>query len=161
MVVVVLGLGFVYLRVAQSSPVKGKPAKKQTSKAAPKTVAYSQDVFCVDGNYSPSHPLICVGEGQIAKPNPANIYDVESDDGKRSSRHVRIHWFAQRTVALEVTFKTPGCVEKQPDCDHLGHCQATVGVTLKPGETRHCTYSTKLYGGNDPDEEIIINPCCP
>src|SRR6266498_5973515 len=114
MVVVVLALAFAYLRVAQSSPVKAKPARKPTSTAARKPVTYSQDVFCVDGNYSPSHPLICVGDNLIAKPNPANVYDVESDHGQQTSRHVRIHWFAQRTIALEVTFKTPGCVEKQP-----------------------------------------------
>ncbi|HEV8659807.1 MAG TPA: hypothetical protein VGS96_14450 [Thermoanaerobaculia bacterium] len=104
--------------------------------------------------------MICVVEGLVAKPKEAYIYDVEPDSPeKRSSRHVKIHWFSQRTVDLDVTFKTAGCVENLT-CDRRGHCEATVSVTLKKGEQKRCTYKTKLFGQKDPEEDIVINPCC-
>ena len=124
---------------------------------------YSQnrEVFCRAGNFSATRPLICVDENTLsASPSHAKAYDTESKHGLSTGRPVTINWYSQRTADLQITMKTDGCTTPVR-CDGLGHCSATV-IKLRAGETNKvCTYGMAIGDKSvDPDDDIILTPCC-
>jgi hypothetical protein len=122
-----------------------------------------QDVFCPSGNGSPSRPMICVDERTLtASPHHAKVYDVEakSDGHTRSDRPVVIQWYTQKTADLKIKF-IDDCMEKV-DCDGIGNCSAKVKIRLKKGDKpTTCRYSMTLGATKfDPEDDIVVNPCC-
>lgn len=121
----------------------------------------NREFFCRSGNYSESHPLICVNERTLqASPSHARVYDIEAKNGRPTGRPVTIHWFSQRTADLRITMKTQGCTEPVK-CDRLGHCWATT-MRLAEGQSHKvCTYAIELGDDTvDPEDDIVLNPCC-
>jgi hypothetical protein len=125
-----------------------------------------RDAFCDEGNYSPSHPLICVDSVLKADPLETHVFQVEPKNDKPGKTPVVVHWFSQKTSDLIISFSaikenTAKCVVKEPECDHRGHCWATVSA-LKPYEQwRVCKYSVTLGKMTyDPEGDLIVNPCC-
>lgn len=120
----------------------------------------NREVFCRSGNFSKSHPLICVDEHTLtASPSHAYVYDMESKKGLSTGRPVTIHWFSQRTADLRIEMKTAGCTSTVV-CDGLGHCMATT-KKLEATTERRCTYGMTIGDKSvDPDDDIILTPCC-
>ena len=121
----------------------------------------NREVFCRTGNFSKSHPLICVDEKTLtASPSHAVVYDTESKNGVSTGRAVTIHWFSQKTADLRITMKTDGCTAPVM-CDGLGHCWTTTNK-LRAGEgKRVCTYGMAIGDKSvDPEDDIILTPCC-
>lgn len=121
------------------------------------------DVFCTTGNGSKSRPMICVDDNLSANPHSAPVYDVEADNQnppQPSNKPVVIHWFAQHSVNLQISWKDDSCADKIV-CDGFGECTAKIKIKLKKGETKRCTYGMSLGNSKlDPDDDIVVNPCC-
>ena len=121
------------------------------------------DVFCTTGNGSESRPMICVDDNLSANPHSAPVYDVEADNQhppRPSNKPVVIHWFAQHSVNLQISWKDTSCADKIV-CDGSGECTSKIKIKLKKGETKRCTYSMSLGNSKlDPDDDIVVNPCC-
>ena len=120
----------------------------------------NREVFCRTGNFSKSHPLICIDEHTLtASPSNAYVYDTESKNGLSTGRPVTINWFSQRTADLRIDMKTAGCTTPVA-CDGLGHCSATTKKLEMKAEKR-CTYGIAIGDKSvDPDDDIILTPCC-
>lgn len=123
----------------------------------------NKDVFCRTGNFSKGRPLICIDEKNLsASPSRAVVWDVESKNGAvRSGRPVMINWFSQHSADLEITMQTAGCTEPV-SCDARGHCWTTVlPQKLGEGEEKVCRYGIRLGDKMiDPEDTIVITPCC-
>lgn len=119
-------------------------------------------VGCPTEPYSKSNPSICIMDNLTASPSHAPVYDVQPDAGNMpTTSPVTIHWFSQRGGNLQITMETAGCTTPVT-CDGKGHCKATVTTqTLRDEEKKVCKYSfvigDKKY---DPEDTIIITPCC-
>ena len=99
-----------------------------------------------------------------ANPHSAPVYDVEADNQhppQPSNKPVVIHWFAQHSVNLQISWTDTSCADKIV-CDGSGECKAKIKIKLKKGETKRCTYSMslgRLQAGSRRDD-IVVNPCC-
>ena len=121
----------------------------------------NREVFCTSGNYSESRPLICVDERNLTvSPSHAHAYDIESKNMRPTGRPVTINWYSQRTADLRVNMITAGCTTPV-ECDGLGHCSAKA-LKLREGESEKvCKYSFVIGDKSvDPDDDIILTPCC-
>ena len=129
----------------------------------PPPPAPAADVFCTTGNGSESRPMICVDDNLLANPRSARVYDVEADNQRPpqpSNKPVVIHWFAQHSVNLQISWTDTSCADKI-DCDGSGECKAKIKIKLKKGETKRCTYGVSLGNSKlDPEGDIVVNPCC-
>lgn len=122
---------------------------------------------CDHGNNSKIKPVICVDESALtADPKTAYVCDFEpepNDPHKKSTTPVKIQWVGKHGGAFRIKLKVGGtsCFD-EPDCKTTaGKCFATVKA-LNEGETeRRCTVSIVAPGQADPDQDIVINPCCP
>ncbi len=109
-------------------------------------------------------PIICIGDD--LKPDRAEVHtlDVEPDaNNQPSANKVKITWRASGKVPFKVTFKdnAKDCfVEKNvATCNGTNtQCTATVNVRVPKGSQRTCSVS--IVGKSDPDQDIVINPCC-
>ena len=121
----------------------------------------NREVLCRTGNYSRSHPLICIDEHTLtASPSPAYVYDTESKNGVTTGRAVTVHWFSQRTADLHIEMRTSACTDKVA-CDGLGHCSATMKKLDVGEKERRCHYGIAIRDKSvDPEDDIILTPCC-
>lgn len=121
----------------------------------------NREVFCRSGNYSESHPLICIDQRNLAaNPSHARVYDTESKNGKSTGRPVTIHWFAQRTADIRIEMHTSGCTERVT-CDGLGHCWTTTKKLGEREKEKVCTYGIMIGDKTiDDEDDIILTPCC-
>jgi hypothetical protein len=118
------------------------------------------ETFCTVGNNSPSKPMICVDDQNLsANPHHAWMYDVESKNHQPTNRPVVVQWFSQHTADLQIQMITPNCTEPV-QCDGRGHCWTTV-KKLTDSYPKVCHYSITLGDTKyDPEDDIVINPCC-
>lgn len=119
-------------------------------------------VGCPTAPYSKISPSICITANLTASPSGAHVYDVVPSAGNMpTTTPVTIDWYSQRGGDLQVTMETSGCTTPVI-CDGKGHCSAKVSMqTLREGQEKVCKYSfvigDKKY---DPDDTIVITPCC-
>jgi len=115
-----------------------------------------RDHFCTSGNYSKSHPMICVDDATLAAdPDSAHVFNVQPDANNHpSNKPVVIHWFAQHGGDIQIKFLNTSCVD-QLHCEG-GHC---VAVVRTQSSHTTCKYEISI-GDMKKDPDIVVDPCC-